>query len=204
MNRVVNQCVHGRKPSGSWKRPQILRPHGDSILCAARGGVFAMARRMHTSAPFADTSGKPAEGEKVMSNKNWKWNALAIATVVAAAAAPASAEDFKLEASIPFAFSINKMVNLAPGNYVVTHDRNVWWFRNEATLEGVAIVNYSGHQGQAAENPSLTFECAGANCRLRAIYVGGTELGAEVPVPKLRNSERVELLSVALKPIRGR
>jgi hypothetical protein len=141
-----------------------------------------------------------------MSNKNsnWKWNAFAIAAAMAAAAVPASAQDVKLEATVPFAFSINKVATLPPGNYVVTRDRNVWWFRNEATLEGVAIVNYSGRQGQVAQEPSLTFECLGAHCQLRAIHAGGIELGAEVPAPKLSKGDRVELLSVALKPIRGK
>jgi hypothetical protein len=139
-------------------------------------------------------------------NSSWKWNVLAIAAAVTAAAVPASAQEVKLEGNIPFAFSINKSVNLAAGNYTVTRDRNVWWFRNQATLESVAIANYSGHMGQAAEEPSLTFECRGSHCQLRYIRTGGVDLGAEVAAPKLSKSERAEVgaLSVALKPIAGK
>jgi hypothetical protein len=137
-------------------------------------------------------------------NSNWKWNALAIAAAVAAAAVPASAQDAMLEATIPFAFSISKGANLAPGNYIVTRDRNVWQFRNEETLNSVAFVNVVGRQGQAAdEQPLLTFECWGNHCQLRAIHVGGIELGAEVVAPRVSKSDRAEvaLLSVPLKPL---
>jgi hypothetical protein len=138
-------------------------------------------------------------------NSNWKWNALVIAATVAAAAAPAAAQGVALKATIPFAFSINKAVaNLAPGNYVVSRDQYVWRFRNEDTNQSVAIVNLSGRQGKADEQPSLTFECLGNNCRLRAIHVGGDELGADVPAPQRSVSDRAEiaLVSVTLKPIR--
>jgi hypothetical protein len=139
-------------------------------------------------------------------NSNWKWNALAIAAAVTAVAVPASAEDVKLEGTIPFAFSINTKVNLAAGDYTVTRDRNVWWFRNQATLEAVAIANYTGHQGEAGEAPSLTFECRNDQCQLRFIRVGGIDPGAEMAPPRLSKSERAEVaaLSVALKPIPGK
>jgi len=139
-------------------------------------------------------------------NSNWKWNAFVIAAVVAAAAVPASAQDAMLEATIPFAFSINKDVHLAAGDYIVTRDRDFWRFRNAATLEIVAFTNVVGRQGKAAEEPSLTFECLRANCQLRDIRVGGAELGADVIAPHVSKSDRAEvaLLSVALKPIRGK
>lgn len=139
-------------------------------------------------------------------NSNWKWNAFVIAAAVAAAAAPASAQNVTLKATIPFAFSINRQASLAPGNYVVTHDRDVWRFRSEDTNKSVAIVNFSGHQGQAAEQPSLTFECLGANCELRAIRAGGGDLGAEVPAPRVSNPDKIalSLVSVALKPVQAR
>jgi len=138
-----------------------------------------------------------------MNNKNWKWNALAIAAAVAATVAPASAQDVTLKATIPFAFSINKDANFAPGKYVVTRDRNVWRFRNEDSKQSMSIVNTSGHQGPAAEQPSLTFDCLGTHCQLRSIHAGGGDLGADVPAPQLSNSERAELglVSVALKPV---
>jgi hypothetical protein len=143
-----------------------------------------------------------------MSNKNsnWKWNALAIAAAVAAAAAPASAQDVTMRANIPFAFSINKGADLAPGNYVVTRDRNIWRFRSEETLKTVEIANASGLQGQTGEQPSLTFDCFATHCQLRAIRMGGVALGAEVPPPQLSNSDRAELglVSVSLNPIRGK
>lgn len=137
-------------------------------------------------------------------NSNWKSIALAIAAALAAAAVPASAQDITLKATIPFAFSINKDANLAPGKYVVTHDRDVWRFRNEDTRQSVSIVNASGRQGQTAEQPSLTFDCLGTRCQLRAIHSGGVELGAEVPAPQLSNSDKEELglVSVSLKPVR--
>jgi hypothetical protein len=139
-------------------------------------------------------------------NSNWKWNAFVIAAVVAAAAVPASAQDAMLEATIPFAFSINKGVDLAPGNYIVTRDQGVWRFRNAVTLENAGFVNVVGRPGQAAEEPALTFECVRAHCQLHDIRVGGTELGAEVLAPRVSKADRAEvaLLSVALKPIRRR
>jgi hypothetical protein len=139
-----------------------------------------------------------------MTNKNssWKRNAFAIAAAVAAAAGPAFAQDVRLKATIPFAFSINKDVSLAPGKYVVIHDQDVWRVRSEETLRSVVISNFTGHQGQGAEQPSLTFDCLGTHCQLRAINAGGGALGAEVPAPQLSNSEKAELglISVALKP----
>jgi hypothetical protein len=137
-------------------------------------------------------------------NSNWKWNALVIAAAVAAAAAPASAQGLTVKAVIPFTFSINKGADLAPGNYVVTRDRSVWRFRSADTGQTVEIVNASGLQGQAAEQPALTFDCAATHCQLRAIHVGGGALGAEIPAPQPSNSDRAELglVSVSLKPIR--
>ncbi len=138
-------------------------------------------------------------------NSNWKWNVLVIAATVAAAAAPAAAQSVTLKAAIPFAFSINKSAaNLAPGNYVVSRERDVWRFRSEESNKTVAIVNFSGHYGQADEQPSLTFECLGNNCRLRQIHVGGIDLGAALPGPPLSVSDRAEIasVSVALKPVR--
>jgi hypothetical protein len=138
-------------------------------------------------------------------NSNWKVNAFVIAAAVAAAAAPAFAQDLKLKATIPFAFSINKdAANLAPGKYVLTHDQAVWRIRSEETNQSVAIVNFSGHQGPTMEQPALTFDCLGTHCQLRAIHAGGSALGAEVPPPQLSNSDKAELglVSVSLKPIR--
>ena len=143
-----------------------------------------------------------------MTNKNSNWisNAFAIAAAVAAVAVPVSAQDVRLKAAIPFAFSVNKGANLAPGNYVVTHDQNVWLFSNADTRRTVAIVNYSGRQGRDAERPSLTFDCLGAHCQLREIHTGGIELGAEVAAPPLSNSDKAELrlVSVALQPINSK
>jgi len=137
-------------------------------------------------------------------NSNWKKSAFAIAAAVVATAAAASAQDTTMRAIIPFSFSINKdAANLAPGKYVVIHDQNVWRLRSEDTLKSVAIVNFSGHQGEAAEQPSLTFDCLGTHCQLRTIRLGGGELGAEVPAPQLSNSDKAELglVSVSLKPV---
>jgi hypothetical protein len=135
-------------------------------------------------------------------NRNWKWNALAIAATVAAAAAPALAQNVTMRATIPFAFSVNKSANLAPGSYIVTHDQNVWTVRNESTREAVAIVNYSGLQGQIAEQAALTFDCLATHCQLRAIHTGNGALGAEVLEPQPGNSDKAKLrlVSVALKP----
>jgi hypothetical protein len=137
-------------------------------------------------------------------NRNWKWNALAIAATVAAAAAPAFAQSVTMRATIPFAFSVNKGANLAPGNYIVTRDQNVWTVRNEGTRKSVAIVNYSGLQGQTAEQPALTFYCLATHCQLQAIHTGYGALGAEVTAPQPSNSDKAELglVSVALKPVK--
>lgn len=141
-----------------------------------------------------------------MSNKNsnWKWNAVAIAAAVAAAAAPAFAQNVTMRATVPFAFSVNKGANLSPGNYIVTHDQNVWTVRNESTRKAVSFVNYSGLQSQAAEQPALTFDCLATHCQLRAIHTGGGTLGAEVPAPRPSNSDKAELglVSVSLKPVK--
>jgi hypothetical protein len=135
-------------------------------------------------------------------NGNWKWNAFAIAAAVAATVAPASAQEVTLKATIPFAFSISKDASFAPGKYVVIHDNNVWRFRNVDSKESAQILA-SGHQGSTAEQPSLTFDCLGTHCQLRAIHAGGNAVGAEVAAPQLSNQERAEigLVSVALKPV---
>jgi hypothetical protein len=137
-------------------------------------------------------------------NSNWKWNVLAIAATVAAAAAPAAAQGVALRANIPFAFSINQAAaNLAPGNYLVTRDQNSWRFRSEETNKTVAIVNFSGRQGHAGEQPLLTFDCLASHCQLREIHAGGIDLGAEVTAPQLDGRAEIGLVSVALKPIRN-
>lgn len=138
-----------------------------------------------------------------MSNKNsnCKWNVVAIAAAMASAASLVSAQDITMKATIPFAFSIDRDTHLAAGNYVVTRDRNVWWFRSESTLKKVQISNASGLEGQTGEEPSLTFNCLGTHCQLKAIRMGGSALGAEIPAPQLSKSELAELgaVNVSLK-----
>jgi hypothetical protein len=138
-------------------------------------------------------------------NSNWKWNAFVIAAAVAASAGTACAQDVVLKATVPFAFSINRSANLAPGNYIVTRDRNTWRVQSENTPQGVLIATTVGIEGKSADKPSLTFDCVGSHCQLRAIRMGGTQLGAEVPAPKLSKSDAAELVAVnvPLKPIRG-
>jgi hypothetical protein len=136
-------------------------------------------------------------------NRNWKWNALAIAATVAAAATPALAEDLTMRATIPFTFSVNKGVDMAAGNYIVTHEQNVWTVRNADTRKAVEIANSVGLQGKAAEPAALTFDCLATHCQLRAIHMGGGSLGAEVPAPH-SNSDKADLgfVTVGLKPVK--
>jgi hypothetical protein len=139
-----------------------------------------------------------------MSNKNssWKWNALVTAAVMAATAGTACAQEVTMRATVPFAFSVNRGATLAPGNYMVTRDRNVWRVQSQDRRQAAAIVNATGLQGQDAEKPSLTFACVGRHCQLRAIHAGGGALGAEVPAPKLSKSDAAELavVNVPLEP----
>jgi hypothetical protein len=147
------------------------------------------------------------EGRKTMSSKNsnWKRNLLVIAAGFAATAATASAQEGTLKATVPFAFSINRSVTLEPGNYTVARNGHFLQFRSEETGQSVAIVNAIGLQGKADEQPSLTFDCVGRRCQIRAIHMGGGALGAEVSAPKLSKSDREELavVNVPLQPNRG-
>src|SRR5580658_4195032 len=155
---------------------------------------------MHSFPAFSEIlPGNRHEGEKTMTNKNsnWKLNAFIITAAIAASAASASAQNVTLKATIPFAFSINKNANLAPGKYVVTHDQNVWRIQGEGAGQNVAILNFSGLQGKTDEQPALTFDCLGAHCQLRAIHMGGRELGAEVFAPKPSDSDKAELRLVS-------
>jgi hypothetical protein len=141
-----------------------------------------------------------------MSNKNnFRNYGFVIAAAVAATAGIASAQGVTMKATIPFTFSINRNANLAPGNYIVTRDRNVWLFRNEDTYQAVLIPSPVGLQGKADEKPSLTFECAGERCQLRAIRMGGGAVGAALPAPKLNkaDAEELALVNVPLEPFRG-
>jgi hypothetical protein len=133
-------------------------------------------------------------------NNNWKWNAVAIAATVAAAAAPALAQDETMRATIPFAFSINNGGQMAPGDYIVTQDRNVWTVRSQETLKAVKIANPIWIEGKEAEQPSLTFDCLAGQCRLRAIRMGYGTQGAELPPPRVSDKAQFLLVSVALKP----
>jgi hypothetical protein len=141
-----------------------------------------------------------------MSNQNsiWKRNLLAIAAAVTAFAATSSAQDVTLKATIPFAFSINRNANLAPGDYVVTRDRNVWQVSSKEAHRTVLLIPIPA-EGKANEKPSLTFACVNSHCQLRAIHAGGFELGAEIPAPKLSKSDAEELafVNVPLESNRG-
>ena len=129
---------------------------------------------------------------------NLKWNVLVMAAAMAAAGTVASAQQVTLKATIPFGFSISRRANLAPGNYVITRDQNVWKFRNEETRQTVMFGTAVGLQGRAYENPSLRFECLGQRCDLRAIHAGDTGVGAEFPAPKLTKSEAAEVAVVII------
>ena len=137
-------------------------------------------------------------------NSTWKRNVLAIAAAVTAFAATSSAQDISLKATIPFAFSIYRGANLAPGDYVVVRDRSVWRISNQQAHRTVLVVPIPA-QGKANETPSLTFACVGNHCQLRAIHAGGAELGAEIPAPKLSKSDAQELafVNVTLEANRG-
>jgi hypothetical protein len=138
-------------------------------------------------------------------NSNWKRNLLVIAAAVAATAATASAQETTLKATVPFAFSIDRSVNLAPGNYVVARQGDIWWFRSEDTAQSAAIVAQIRVPGQATEKPSLTFNCVRGHCQIRAIHAGAGAVGAEVPAPKLSKSDKEELavVNVPLEPYRS-
>jgi hypothetical protein len=138
-------------------------------------------------------------------NSNWKRNLLVIVAGFAATAATASAQEGALKATVPFAFSINRSVTLEPGSYTVARDGHVLRFHSEETGQSVAIVNAVGLQGKADEQPSLTFNCVGKRCQIRAIHMGGGALGAEVPAPKLSKSDQEELavVNIPLEPNRG-
>ena len=137
-------------------------------------------------------------------NSNWKRNLLVIAAGFAATGAIASAQEGTLKATVPFAFSINR-VTLEPGSYTVARNGHLVRFRSEQTGQSVAIVNAIGLQGKAGEQPSLTFDCVGRRCQIRAIHMGGVALGAEVPAPKLSKSDKEELavVNIPLEPNRG-
>jgi hypothetical protein len=137
-------------------------------------------------------------------NSNWKWNLLVIAAGVAAMAPTASAQEIALKANIPFAFSVYRVATLEPGSYTVALNGHLLRIRNEETGDAVT-VNTIGHQAKADEKPSLAFVCVGKHCQIRAIHMGGGELGAEVPAPKLSKSDKEELavVSIPLEPNRG-
>lgn len=139
------------------------------------------------------------------SNSTWKRNVLVIVASVAATAATASAQEGTLKATVPFAFSINRSATLEPGSYTVARNGHVLQFRSEETGRSVAIVNAVGLQDKADEQPSLTFDCVGRRCQIRAIHMGGGELGAEVPAPRLSKSDKEELavVNIPLEPNRG-
>jgi hypothetical protein len=129
-------------------------------------------------------------------NSNWKWNALVFAAAVAATAGTACAQDVGMKATVPFAFSISRSASLAPGTYSVIRDGSVWRVRSAETHQSVMIANAVGIEGRASEKPSLSFDCVGKHCQLRAIHAGGGSLGAEVPAPKLSRSDRAEVAVV--------
>ena len=129
-------------------------------------------------------------------NSNWKRNLLVIVTAVAATAATASAQEVKLRATIPFTFSIDRNVKLAPGEYIVARHGNFWSLRGEDAPQSAAFVRTIALEGRVSEKPSLTFNCVRSQCQIRAIHVGGSELGAEVLAPKLSKSDKEELAVV--------
>ncbi len=127
---------------------------------------------------------------------NLKWNLLVIAAAMAATGTTASAQQTMFKATIPFGFSIGRSADLAPGSYVITRDRSMWKFRNEETSQTVLFGTAVAVQGRAYEKPSLTFECRGQRCDLRAIHAGDHWLGAEFPAPKPSKSEAAEVAVV--------
>ena len=138
-------------------------------------------------------------------NSNWKWNALVFAAVVAATAGTACAQEVGMKATVPFAFSVNRGANLAPGTYTVTRDRYTWQVQNADTHQTALIATAIGIEGKDSEKPSLTFNCVNSHCQLRAIRMGNGEPGAQVPAPRLSKSDAAELavVNVPLEPIAG-
>jgi hypothetical protein len=137
-------------------------------------------------------------------NSTWKRNVLAIAALFAATVTTAPAQSLTMKAEVPFEFSVNHASNLAPGTYIVTHDRNVWIIRNE-TVHRAVFVTPVAAQGKANDKPSLTFQCVGTSCRLRAINAGYGQPGGELPAPHLSKSDAAEIamVTVPLQPNRG-
>ncbi len=131
--------------------------------------------------------------------RNWKWNILLIATAVTAGTT-ASAQEVTLMANIPFAFSVSGE-NLAPGNYVVSHQGPIWRFQSEDSKDSAFIARSAGLDDAANTQPSLTFNCVRSHCQVRAIHVGSGERGVELPPTKLSKSDAEELavLSIPLK-----
>jgi hypothetical protein len=131
-------------------------------------------------------------------NNNWMRSFFLIAAAVTATATTASAQDVTLRATVPFRFSVNRSANLAPGNYVVLHRGNFWWFRSEDSSKAVAIATAIPKQDQPSQLPSITFTCLRARCEVQAIHVGYGSLGVELPVHKLSKSDAEELAFVSV------
>lgn len=138
-------------------------------------------------------------------NSNWKWNLLVIGLAVAATSATASAQEVKLRATVPFAFSINHSADLPSGSYVVARHGDVWSIRSQETGQSVAIVNTVALPAQANGSPRLTFACVNSQCQVAAIHLGRYASGVQIAAPKLNKSEAGELavVSVPLGPNPG-
>ena len=152
---------------------------------------------MHSSASFHRHFRETGEEEKKAMKNTWKWNGLAIAAAMAVTAVIGSAQQTAMKANVPFEFSINGGAPQAPGYYVVTRDRNLWLVRREETGHAVIVRSFA-YEGKDSEAPSLTFNCVGKHCQLRAIHTGGHALGAELPPPHLSKSDAAELAVVTI------
>jgi hypothetical protein len=140
--------------------------------------------------------------------KRLTMNCMLAAAALTAVATSASAQSMKAE--IPFTFHAGQAL-LAPGAYQLTIDRGLggryFLLRNTDTRKAVLVSMGSGSEAQKAWSadgkPRLRFECAGARCALRQVWVGPTGHAHTIPGPSFGRDEAIRTTEVALSRVKA-
>lgn len=94
---------------------------------------------------------------------------------------PAFAQTGAIRVSVPFAFTAGKQI-MPAGDYRVTVNGSFLQLMNvDAKAVSNMLTNYTGGGPNENQTPRLVFHCFGSHRFLTEAWIGGTDMGHELP-----------------------